>query len=88
MKWSLKLLERKHEGYCAPFIWWVKKAEAEKKIREISIENKNLKSALISASRWGIKSEGFSAEVSDSIRTWVDNGMIGKPPETPSYYPK
>jgi hypothetical protein len=50
-------------------------------------ENERLKTALRRAARWGIRSDGFSGEVSDSLRVWIDGGMVGDPPEVPSYYP-
>jgi hypothetical protein len=51
-------------------------------------ENERLKMALGRAARWGIRSDGFSGEVSDSLRVWIDGGMVGDPPEVPSYYPQ
>lgn len=50
-------------------------------------QNAMLKIALKRAAKWGIRSDGFSAEVSDSLRLWVDSGMIKSPPEIPDYYP-
>jgi hypothetical protein len=50
-------------------------------------ENRRLKLALSRATKWGIRSDGFSAEVSDSLRIWFDGGMVGDPPAVPSYYP-
>ena len=50
-------------------------------------ENRRLKMALSRAAKWGIRSDGFSAEVSDSLRVWFDGGMVGDPPAVPSYYP-
>lgn len=51
-------------------------------------ENRRLKLALARAARWGIRSDGFSAEVGGSLRLWIDGGMVGDPPEIPSYYPQ
>jgi hypothetical protein len=51
-------------------------------------ESQRLKTALRCAARWGIRSDGFSGEVSDSLRVWIDGGMVGDPPEVPSYYPR
>jgi hypothetical protein len=50
-------------------------------------QNKQLKTALAMASKWGIRSDGFSGEVSDSLRVWIDGGMIGDTPQIPDYYP-
>ena len=49
---------------------------------------KNLEIVLRTAARWGLRSDGFSAEVSDSLRKWIDNGMKDEPPQPPEYYPK
>jgi hypothetical protein len=51
-------------------------------------EVERLKTALNRAAKWGIRSDGFSGEVSDSLRVWIDGGMVGDPPEVPSYYPQ
>ena len=51
-------------------------------------ENRRLKKALKNAADWGINSEGFSAKVSNGLKRWYDEGMIGEPPSPPSYYPK
>lgn len=53
----------------------------------LEAENDRLRLALGRAARWGIRSDGFSGEVSDSLRVWIDGGMVGDPPEVPSYYP-
>jgi hypothetical protein len=64
---------------------------SDKKKRELcakfEAENKRLKTALVRATRWGVRSDGFSGEVSDSLRVWIDGGMVGDPPDVPSYYP-
>lgn len=66
-----RLSDQEKREMCASFEW----------------ETKRLKKALRLATKWGIRSDGFSAEVSDSIRVWIDGGMLGDPPEAPSYYP-
>lgn len=50
-------------------------------------QRNQMRDALLIAARWGIRSDGFSGEVSDSLRTWIDAGMSGDPPKVPSYYP-
>lgn len=59
--------------------------EENQSLRE---DYENVRDALLRAAKWGIRSDGFSAEVSDALRMWVDAGMIGDPPEVPSYYPQ
>jgi hypothetical protein len=54
----------------------------------VSADLERLRKALRIASKWGIRSDGFSGEVSDSLRVWIDGGMIGEPPQIPDYYPK
>ena len=42
MKWSNRLRERKREGWNAPLVWWVRQGEAEKKIKELKQQIKEL----------------------------------------------
>lgn len=43
MKWSNMLQERKRQSWGAPLVWWVRRAEAEKKITEARRELKELR---------------------------------------------
>jgi len=42
MAWSIRLKERKSERFNAPFVWWVRKGEADKIIRELKKRIKEL----------------------------------------------
>lgn len=44
--------------------------------------------ALMLAARWGISSDGYSAEVAGDLRCWIINGMKGPPPKAPDFYPQ
>jgi hypothetical protein len=61
--------------------------QLERDLAEERLGRHQLQQALVRASLWGMRSEGFSAEVSDALRIWVDGGMQGDPPALPSYYP-
>jgi hypothetical protein len=43
MKWSNRLKEKKDERWEAPYVWWVKQGEAEKHIKALKNEIKELK---------------------------------------------
>lgn len=47
---------------------------------------RKLEESLRLAAKWGMRSNGFSADVSDAIRNWIDGGMKGNPPKEPEYY--
>lgn len=51
-------------------------------------ERNDARETLMLAARWGIESDGYSANVSGAIRAWIINGMKGPPPKQPDYYPK
>ena len=44
MKWTKRLEERKDERWNAPYVWWVKQGEAERRIRELKRRIKDLES--------------------------------------------
>ena len=45
MKWSIRLREQKDSRGDAPYVWWIRQADAERKIKELKKEISNLKSA-------------------------------------------
>jgi hypothetical protein len=55
--------------------------------RRIAYQRDQMESALMLAARWGISSDGYSAEVSSRIRCWIIGGMKGEAPKAPDYYP-
>jgi hypothetical protein len=50
-------------------------------------ENRQMKQALYLARKWGVRSDGFSAEVANSIRDFIDRDFQGPAPKQPDYYP-
>jgi hypothetical protein len=55
--------------------------------RRIAYQRDQMEAALMLAARWGISSDGYSAEVSSRIRCWIIGGMKGEAPKAPDYYP-
>src|SRR6478736_2138089 len=55
--------------------------------RRIAHQRDQMESTLMLAARWGISSDGYSAEVSSRIRCWIINGMRGDAPKAPDHYP-
>ena len=55
--------------------------------RRIANQRDQMEATLMLAARWGISSDGYSAEVSSRIRRWIINGMRGDAPKAPDYYP-
>ena len=70
--------------YDGPSSEWVESWYAKKLERE----RDELRRVLVLACKWGVASEGFSAEVSSSIARWVGAGMTGPRPVAPDYYPE
>ncbi len=56
--------------------------------RRIAYQRDQMDAALMLAARWGISSDGYSAEVSSRIRCWIIGGMKGEAPKAPDYYPE
>ena len=55
---------------------------------KIEQERDAVRDTLLLAVRWGISSDGYSAEVSSRIRCWIIGGMKGPAPKAPDYYPQ
>lgn len=55
--------------------------------RRIAHQRDQMQATLLLAARWGISSDGYSAEVSSQIRCWIIGGMKGDAPKAPDYYP-
>lgn len=55
--------------------------------RRIAYQRDQMEATLMLAARWGISSDGYSAEVSSRIRCWIIGGMKGDAPKAPDYYP-
>lgn len=60
----------------------------ERELAEMTDQRDAARDALLLAARWGIASDGYSAEVSSNIRCWIISGMTGNAPTAPDYYPK
>jgi hypothetical protein len=59
----------------------------ERELATVTAQRDQMEAALMLAARWGISSDGYSAEVSSRIRCWIIGGMKGEAPKAPDYYP-
>jgi predicted RNase H-like nuclease (RuvC/YqgF family) len=66
----------------------LEKENHEREIAVMTEQRDSARGALILAARWGISSDGYSAEVASRIRCWIISGMIGNAPTAPDYYPQ
>ncbi len=87
--------ESRWESLCLSGTPWSYKAEQmleacedmEFERNEAKAQRDQMEAALMLAARWGISSDGYSAEVASRIRCWIIGGMQGEAPKAPDYYP-